>query len=201
MPFIEEEELAKLQQELESLKLNEEELEQKIATSEQENKVSSKNVKSLLVLLILLTIASFVFGFLYFQTKKEKQDLSLQQDTLLSKKIDSLQSVYQANGFSSSNNEAYNDESDVVDGLIYTIQIGAFRKYDLSKYPKDELKNFRSMPNRDLKTYSIGKFKTADQARSFLKEIRRIGIRDAFILPIKDGERIGLKEAIAIENQ
>ncbi len=81
-------------------------------------------------------------------------------------------------------------------GLVFKVQIGAFQFLDLKKY-------FESLGDQNLTTetvdnlnkYTIGKFKDLNTAEAFKKDIRRMGVKDAWIVAYFDGVRIDMKEA------
>ncbi|MFT7299236.1 MAG: hypothetical protein ACI9WO_002060, partial [Sphingobacteriales bacterium] len=48
---------------------------------------------------------------------------------------------------------------------------------------------------------TLGSFDKYVQANKFKKDIRRMGIRDAFIIGKIDGERVKIRQAIAAEKE
>lgn len=83
----------------------------------------------------------------------------------------------------------------VVPGLIYKVQIGAFRNKDLTKY-FDNSPNFGGEVDEDgTKKYSIGQFVEYWEADAFKKYMREMGVKDAWIVPYFNGKRISMKDA------
>jgi len=83
---------------------------------------------------------------------------------------------------------------DVMPGLVFKVQIGAFRLFDMRKYAQDN-PFFESEALGDINRYTVGRFRDLALAEAFQKDIRRLGIKDAWIVPYKDGVRITMKEA------
>ncbi len=85
-------------------------------------------------------------------------------------------------------------KKDAMPGLVYRVQIGAFRYFDLSKYLK-HTENFYGETQDGLNKYTIGKFRDYEMAEAFKKDLRRMGIRDAWVVPYIDGVRVTMQEA------
>ena len=104
----------------------------------------------------------------------------------------------------SNNNNVVNDTSsdtDVADsgtrsarGVIFKVQIGAFRNLDLDdSYSSD---NFLEEEEDGLHKYTLGRFRDYWQADKFKKYMRDMGVKDAWIVPYKDGTRVPLKDVL-----
>ncbi|MGQ9862887.1 MAG: hypothetical protein ACUVRD_00155 [Bacteroidia bacterium] len=89
---------------------------------------------------------------------------------------------------------------DVMPGLIFKVQIGAFRLFDMRQYAQDN-PFFEAEAVGDINRYTVGRFRDLSLAEAFQKDIKRLGIRDAWIVPYKDGVRITMKEAKATLQQ
>ncbi|MEN3040776.1 MAG: hypothetical protein ABDH66_04465 [Bacteroidia bacterium] len=83
---------------------------------------------------------------------------------------------------------------DVMPGLIFKVQIGAFRLFDMRKYAQDN-PFFEAEALGDINRYTVGRFRDLALAEAFQKDLKRLGIRDAWVVPFKDGVRITMKEA------
>jgi len=82
------------------------------------------------------------------------------------------------------------------DGVVYKVQIGAFKNKDLSKY-FDNNKNFSGDVDADgTKKYTLGAFPTYWEADNFKKYLREMGVSDAWVVAYKDGKRVELKDAL-----
>lgn len=83
----------------------------------------------------------------------------------------------------------------VIPGLIYKVQIGAFRNKDLTKYFNNS-ENFGGEVDQDgTKKYSIGQFSEYWEADAFKKYMREMGVKDAWIVPYFNGKRVSMKDA------
>jgi len=83
---------------------------------------------------------------------------------------------------------------DVMPGLVFKVQIGAFRLFDMRKYAQDN-PFFEAEALGDINRYTVGRFRSLELAEAFQKDLKRLGIRDAWVVPFKDGVRITMKEA------
>lgn len=81
-------------------------------------------------------------------------------------------------------------------GVVYKVQIGAFKNKDLSKYFNNN-KNFSGDVEPDgTKKYTLGSFADYWEADNFKKYLREMGVKDAWVVAYKDGKRINLKDAL-----
>lgn len=91
-----------------------------------------------------------------------------------------------------------NDKLQLPEGIIYKVQIGAFRN------PISQNLFVGMSPITGERTpqgfirYTAGIFKNRSTAESIKNEIKNLGYKDAFVVAFKDGKRIPMKEANAI---
>jgi multidrug efflux pump subunit AcrA (membrane-fusion protein) len=82
------------------------------------------------------------------------------------------------------------------EGVVFKVQIGAFRNKDLSKY-FDNNPNFSGEKDEDgLQKITLGRFKDYWEADTFKKYLREMGVNDAWIVPYKDGKRVEMKDVL-----
>lgn len=82
-------------------------------------------------------------------------------------------------------------------GIVFKVQIGALKNLDLSDYA-GSTPNFSSEKNEyGFNEYTIGYFRDYWEADQFKKYIRKMGVKDAWVIPFKDGERVDLKEILS----
>jgi vacuolar-type H+-ATPase subunit I/STV1 len=84
-------------------------------------------------------------------------------------------------------------------GVVFKVQVGAFKNKDLSKY-------FENNPNfggeaadkdkNDPQKITIGIFRDYWEADTFKKYMREMGVKDAWIVPYKDAQRVELKDVL-----
>jgi outer membrane murein-binding lipoprotein Lpp len=81
-------------------------------------------------------------------------------------------------------------------GVVFKVQIGAFKNKDLSKYFENN-PNFGGQKSEDgTQAYTIGLFRDYWEADTFKKYMREMGVKDAWIVPFKDGERVDIKDVL-----
>jgi hypothetical protein len=83
-----------------------------------------------------------------------------------------------------------------VKGVQYKVQIGSFKSKDLTKY-FDNNPNFSGEVDPDgLKKYTIGIFTDYWEADKFKQALREMGVKGAWVVPYKDGQRVKLKDVL-----
>ena len=82
------------------------------------------------------------------------------------------------------------------DGIVFKVQIGAFtKKEDLSKYAANNA-NFDAETNNGVQKFTIGAFRDYWEADTFKKYLRQMGVKDAWIVSFKDGNRVPIKDVL-----
>ncbi len=81
-------------------------------------------------------------------------------------------------------------------GVVFKVQIGAFKNKDLKKY-FDNNPNFggEAAEKGDQKL-TIGVFRDYWEADTFKKYMRDMGVKDAWIVPYRDGTRVEIKDVL-----
>ncbi|MDX2189206.1 MAG: Ezrin/radixin/moesin family protein [Bacteroidota bacterium] len=81
-------------------------------------------------------------------------------------------------------------------GVVFKVQIGAFKNKDLRKYFENN-PNFSGDVDPDgLKKYTIGYFNDYWEAETFKKYLREMGVKDAWIVPYKNGQRVNIRDVL-----
>ncbi|GIV37056.1 MAG: hypothetical protein KatS3mg032_1435 [Cyclobacteriaceae bacterium] len=81
-------------------------------------------------------------------------------------------------------------------GIVFKVQVGAFKNKDLSKY-FDNNPNFGGeVRENEPQRITIGIFRDYWEADQFKKYMREMGVKDAWIVPYKDGQRTDIKEVL-----
>jgi hypothetical protein len=83
-------------------------------------------------------------------------------------------------------------------GVVFKVQIGAFKNKDLSKYFENN-PNFGGEAAGTEKTeqkLTIGVFRDYWEADTFKKYMRDMGVKDAWIVPYRDGQRVEIKDVL-----
>ena len=82
-----------------------------------------------------------------------------------------------------------------VQGLVYKVQIGAYRNYDITKY-FNRHDNFSGTVDEDgTMRYTLGSFGDYWEADKFKSYLRSMGVRGAWVVAYKDNRRVSMKDA------
>lgn len=88
----------------------------------------------------------------------------------------------------------------VPDGIAFKVQIGAYQKFNINQYFTETKKI--SYENVDgTNKYVIGYFTSFEAAKGFETDMKKMGIKDSWLVPYKDGVRITDDEAESILGQ
>ena len=99
-----------------------------------------------------------------------------------------------------------NNTQTIESGVIYKVQIGAFS----NEVPLQVANKFLSIASEGIKNYkdekgltiyTIGSFKTYDEAAASKVKVAGAGIPDAFIVAYNNGKKISLDEAKTLLNK
>jgi hypothetical protein len=81
-------------------------------------------------------------------------------------------------------------------GVVYRVQIGAFKNKDLSKYFENNPNFGGEAAEGGEQKITIGIFRDYWEADTFKKYMREMGVTDAWIVPFKDGQRVEIKDVL-----
>ncbi|MDN5201661.1 Ezrin/radixin/moesin family protein [Fulvivirgaceae bacterium BMA10] len=91
--------------------------------------------------------------------------------------------------------EPTDNSTRVARGVVFKVQIGAFRNKDLSKYFNND-GDFSGEDADGVQKYTLGSFRDYWEADTFKKYLREMGVKDAWIVPYKDGVRVPIKDVL-----
>ena len=81
-------------------------------------------------------------------------------------------------------------------GIVFKVQIGAFKNKNLAKY-FDNNPNFGGeAKDNEPQKLTIGIFRDYWEADTFKKYMREMGVKDAWIVPYQDGQRVEIKDVL-----
>lgn len=83
---------------------------------------------------------------------------------------------------------------DFTKGIVFKVQIGAFRNKDLTQYQNKG--NFWTEDEDGVKKYTIGFFRDYWEADTFKKYLRDMGVKDAWIVAYEDNNRKDIKDVL-----
>jgi len=82
------------------------------------------------------------------------------------------------------------------EGLVFRVQIGAYRDKNLEQYLSTS-ENFNGETDpQGLQIYTLGNFRDYWEADKFKKYLRAMGVKDAWIVPYRDGNRVPIKDVL-----
>lgn len=84
-------------------------------------------------------------------------------------------------------------------GLIYVIQVGAFRKPIPVSFYKSFAPVVKEYKSEGVYRYTAGFFPKYNSALIALKQVKGLGYKDAFIVALQDGKRIQIPEKIRLK--
>ena len=91
-------------------------------------------------------------------------------------------------------------KDDYSKGIVYRVQVGAFRNKDLMKFVGH--RRFHAEEDQDgVKKYTIAAFRDYWEADLFKKYLREMGVNDAWIVSYKDGVRVQIESVLSAEDQ
>ncbi len=126
-------------------------------------------------------------------SEKDEQILSYQsQVSDLRNELTRLQSAAQQPQQPTTQSSGNIDEAR---GVVFKVQIGAFTQKDLSKY-KDNTRNFSEEQEGGVRKYTIGVFREYWDADTFKKYLREMGVKDAWVVSYRDGQRVPIKDVL-----
>lgn len=141
---------------------------------------------------------------LNYENKLKDKNNQVQQAKQLQKKVDSLQTLLNSNGarisglesqLLAAQAEAAGAKKGSAKGYYYRVQLGAYKFFDVNTKATKDDDTFLTETKNEIDKYVVGLFFTLEEADKFKNDIRKLGIKDAFVVPYKDGQRITHKEA------
>jgi hypothetical protein len=105
----------------------------------------------------------------------------------LNTKYEKLQAAYEA--------QKNVSEKNIIPGLIYHVQVGAYVHFDMNQHLVQTDKTFEGETRDGMNKYMMGNFRDLNNAEAFRDDIRKLGIKDAWVVPYIDGTRVTMEEA------
>lgn len=86
----------------------------------------------------------------------------------------------------------------VIPDLLYKVQIGAFKSFALKSFYQEKDAIIESNES-GFNKYSLGSFTQHKDALAFMKEVRKLGFKEAFVVAEYKGKHISIKEGKKLE--
>jgi len=168
---------------------------------------------NLAIVFVLLTLLSSCTAkkelALLQQSQQEESALHAQQMKALSAEMNALQSTNAS--LQQENNNLKNDlntanasikmlssetEPAFARGIVFKVQIGAYKDLNVSENIPDS-DNIGTENSDDVQKIVLGQFRDFKKADQLKKQLRMMGVKDAWIVSYKDGNRITIEEAFS----
>jgi TolA-binding protein len=81
-------------------------------------------------------------------------------------------------------------------GVVFKVQIGAFKNKNLAKYFENNPNFGGEAKDDEPQKLTIGVFRDYWEADTFKKYMREMGVKDAWIVPYQDGQRVEIKDVL-----
>jgi len=88
------------------------------------------------------------------------------------------------------------NEMDFSKGVVFKVQVGAFKNKDLQKYFDNNPNLGGEVKDGEPQKITIGIFRDYWEADEFKKYMREMGVKDAWIVPYRDGQRVEIKDVL-----
>ncbi|MCG8894453.1 SPOR domain-containing protein [Tenacibaculum finnmarkense] len=200
MPLIDDKEFLKICKELDHLKEKEKDLERGYIDLKLENvKISNGKKYRILLIFALGTLVLFLIVNMYY--KHDKFTAINHQKKSLEKLIDSINNVTKLEE-SARLKKQKTVALLVKNKIVFTVQIGAFGNLKMPETLTQE-GGIRKMANNlgeKTEKYIAGAFSTYQNARIFRDEIKKIGIKDGFVVALRNGKKISISTAVKLSN-
>lgn len=182
---IEEKERRKAEKQLQRLEKNNDPL----TTEDQQKK--EQMYKKITIAAGLLLIASL--GYVAFLKTKDSDAELTSQNEALKMMVDRLKQ--QTDSLGSVNDMLIENLGKETKGVFFEVQIGVYKHFKLDRY-QENFTNFHEDKIDKLVKYTLARFRNFEQAQQFEKDVKALGIQDAFIVCKIDGERVSLEQAL-----
>lgn len=90
-------------------------------------------------------------------------------------------------------NQAQTNDWD--NGVVFKVQLAAFDDFDLRDLTENG-SDLKIIDQDGYIKYILGQFRDYDMADKFKKKLRKLGVKEAWIVPYKDGQRVPLKDVL-----
>ncbi|MFT4522106.1 MAG: hypothetical protein ACI8ZN_001046 [Bacteroidia bacterium] len=184
-------------------------IEAPVESSYKENKTSRliriyRRALVLLSSLFVVSIAAVLFLWMQFNSEAvelgalrgvvSEANLFANQQDSLQNQIDSLTLV---NIKLIADNEILVENSDRIDGIFFEVQIGSFQDFNIDQYV-EHLANLRSEPHEGGNKLLLGRFRSFKKALLFENDLKRIGMKDVFVVGRVDGKLTPVMDALKL---
>ncbi|MBK3517251.1 hypothetical protein [Carboxylicivirga marina] len=168
------------------------------SSKKQTVKISNLRLWFYFTLVFSVTLFSFLIiqGFISLPNNQPTAQFTPLIDTVYIEKaidIDSLEKITYNTHKSALPKEDY-------DGVLFAIQIGAYKDLDLSDY-KNNMLGLKQDTYDSINQFTLGEFIQYEEATKFLSIVQHMGFEQAHIMSFRNGYRIRLENALALRQK
>jgi predicted nuclease with TOPRIM domain len=80
-------------------------------------------------------------------------------------------------------------------GVAFRVQFGAFENHDISEMVADS-PDLEQLKEDGFVKYVLGQFRSYEEAEELKNYLRKIGVKETWIVPYRDGKRVPLKSVL-----
>ncbi|MCG8581965.1 MAG: hypothetical protein MI866_18705 [Bacteroidales bacterium] len=178
--------------------LNDELTRQRELSKKQTNTIGNLRLWFYFTTVFSVTLFSFLLmqGFISIPGQQKTMTAGHLVDTVYIEKainIDSLDKIRYNTHRSALPKEDY-------DGILFAIQIGAYKDLDLSQY-KENMLGLKQDTYDSINQFTLGEFIEYEEALNFLTIVQNMGFEQAHMMSFKNGYRIRLENALAMRQK
>lgn len=145
---------------------------------------------------LLIFVAMTIFGGVYFYSSESKQPFIGQpknlNKALLDQEIENAALMFRMDSIVRVN-ETLKIENNILDGIFFEVQVASSDSFQLNK-ADENLKRLNYGTRDGVYYITLGKFRDVDEAKLFIKDLRKIGIQEAFIVSKLDGKTVSIRK-------
>ena len=156
---------------------------------------------SIITALVIILGFTYVYGPIFGDFKIDNSRVGELSSEINKLKSENLEYEYEVKNIKEELARKIKAESvSVYPDLIYRVQIGIHKTLKMGLY-SEGLKGVLDKGNDGHNKYSLGIFDNYKDAVNFKLEVKRMGIKTAFLIAVYKGERINIKDALKLEKK
>ncbi|MCV6629242.1 MAG: SPOR domain-containing protein [Flavobacteriaceae bacterium] len=202
MPFIEESDLLALHKDVEKAQIINDRLLDQVRMKDKEIMRSRKHRNifagiTVFFLVVMVVVASYTFGASsvlkrFAQADGSGNQVFVSMDSII-RYEDKLQTLEKENSELSVLKEFYLAKEFLEGELVYAVQVKSLKSSDINLADAFLLNSVFVKDNAYL-SYSLGVFRTLEEARELRKNLVKLGFEDAFVASYKSGKRLKIED-------
>ena len=166
------------------------------------NKTSKILAISLTVISLALSAYSIYSYLRIHSLERQVEDLSLVKSVNGPLEMQVVKQQIKLDSLITENEKAYNKlndlqrYSDSASGVFFEVQLGRYSSFNLNQF-RNKLVNLRQEEVDGAKLILLGRFDSKEEAELLLADVKRLGLRNAFVIGRIEGVIVSVEEAEA----